>query len=140
VVLMHSLAIYDQWFDESYKLHSLPYWEARPRLDALKKGFEDAAKRDGRRARTEALDLGLTLATLRYRDLVCLAEGADAAALDARRARELSDEVGARDPRRLRAAAERCEEVRSALQLNVTEDLALEVLGFRLGQLVGAPA
>jgi DNA polymerase-3 subunit delta' len=107
---------------------------------AIEKQFEESAKRDGRRARTEVLDLGLTLAALRYRDLICLAEGADAAALDARRARELADETGARDPRRLRAAAERCEDVRMSLALNVTEELALEALGFRLGRLVGAPA
>ena len=86
------------------------------------------------------LDLGLTLASLRFRDLLCLAEGAEGAALDPVRARELADDAGARDPRRLRAAAERCEDVRLSLELNVTEDLALEALGFRLGRLVGAPA
>jgi DNA polymerase-3 subunit delta' len=107
---------------------------------AIEKQFEDAAKRDGRRARTEVLDLGLTLAALRYRDLICLAEGADAAALDPRGARELADRAGARDPRRLRVAAERCEQARLSLQLNVTEDLALEALGFRLGRLIGTPA
>jgi DNA polymerase III subunit delta' len=107
---------------------------------AIEKAFEESAKRDGRRARTEVLDLGLTLAALRYRDLICLAEGADGAALDAGHARKLADEVGARDPRRLRVAAERCEEVRMSLQLNVTEELALEALGFRLGRLVGTPA
>ena len=42
-----------------------------------------------------------------------------------------------RDPRRLREAAERCEEARLALELNVTEDLALEALGYRLTSLVG---
>jgi DNA polymerase-3 subunit delta' len=123
--------------------------EAKARLEsepkgrersAIEKQFEDAAKRDGRRARTEVLDLGLTLAALRFRDLVCLAEGAEAAALDPVRARALAEEAGARDPRRLRAAAERCEDVRMSLELNVTEDLALEALGFRLGRLVGAPA
>ena len=49
--------------------------------------FEEAAKREGRRARTEVLDLGLTLAALGFRDLVCIAEGADVAALDPERAR-----------------------------------------------------
>ena len=107
---------------------------------AIEKQFEDAAKRDGRRAQTELLDLGLTLAALRYRDLLCLAEGADAAALDLERARELAAEGAGRDPRRLRAASERCEEARLSLQLNVTEELALEALGFRLNRLVGASA
>jgi DNA polymerase-3 subunit delta' len=106
--------------------------------NALEKQFEDAAKRDGRRARTELLELGLTLAALRFRDLLCLAEDARDAALDAGGAEALG--AGGVDPRRLRAAAERCEETRRALEVNVTEDLALEALGFRLARLVGAPA
>ena len=107
---------------------------------AIEKQFEDAAKRDGRRARTELLDMGLTLAALRFRDLLCLAEGAEGAALDRDRAVALSGESDARDPRRLRMAAERCEDARLSLQLNVTEDLALEALGLRLARLVGAAA
>ena len=105
---------------------------------ALEKLFDETARRDGRRARTEVLDLGLTLAALGFRDLVCLTEGADAAALDPDRAGALAASARSRDPRRLRAAAERCEDVRLSLELNVTEDLALEALGFRLAGLVGA--
>jgi DNA polymerase-3 subunit delta' len=105
---------------------------------ALERAFEEAARRDGRRARTELLDLGLTLAALGFRDLVCLAAGADAAALDPDRAASLGPVARARDPRRLRAAAERCEDVRLSLEVNVTEDLALEALGFKLARLVGA--
>ena len=105
---------------------------------AIEKSFEETARRDGRRARTEVLDLGLTLAALGFRDLVCLAEGAGEAALDPDRAGALSDSARSRDPRRLRAAAERCEDVRLALEVNVTEDLALEALSFRLASLVGS--
>ena len=105
---------------------------------ALERSFEETARRDGRRARTEILDLGLTLAALRFRDLVCLAEGAKEAALDPDRAESLAASARARDPRRLRAAAERCEDVRLSLEVNVTEDLALDALGFRLARLVGA--
>jgi len=104
---------------------------------ALAKSFEEAARRDGRRARTEVLDLGLTLAALRFRDLLCLAEGVPEAALDPDRAEALAASTHARDTRRLRAAAERCEDVRLSLQVNVTEDLALDALGFRLARLVG---
>jgi DNA polymerase III subunit delta' len=113
--------------------------------NALEKQFEDAAKRDGRRARTELLALGLTLAGLRFRDLLCLAEGAEGAVLD-RAGAEVLAAAGdggmtvAVDPRRLRVATERCEDTRKALEVNVTEDLALEALGFRLARLVGAPA
>jgi DNA polymerase-3 subunit delta' len=108
---------------------------------AIEKGFEDAAKRDGRRARTEILDLGLMLAALRYRDLLCIAEGVEEAALDLEGARALMGEGGRLpEARDLRLAGERCEQARLSLQLNVTEDLALEALGFRLGELVGGSA
>ena len=103
----------------------------------LERELEEAAKRDGRRARTEVLELGLTLAALGFRDLVCLAEGADDAVLAADRAHELAARAPGRDPRRLREAAERCEDARQALELNVAEDLALSALGFRLSALVG---
>jgi len=105
---------------------------------ALERQFEDTAKREGRRAQTEVLDLGLSLAALGFRDLVCVAEGAEAAALDPRGATALAAAAGARDPRSLRQAAERCEDVRLSLSLNVTEDLALEALGYRLLTLVGS--
>jgi DNA polymerase III subunit delta' len=106
----------------------------------LERDMEEAAKRDGRRARTEVLDLGLTLAALGFRDLVCLAEGADDAVLASDRASDLASRAHGRDPRRLREAAERCEDARQALELNVAEDLSLAALGFRLASLVGTPA
>ena len=114
--------------------------ESEPRgrdRGALEKRFEDASKRNGRRAQREVLDLGLALAALGFRDLVCLAEGADDAAMDPSRVAALAPTARSRDPRRLREAAERCEEVRLSLELNVTEDLALEALGYRLQALVG---
>ena len=107
---------------------------------ALERELEEAAKRDGRRARTEVLDLGLTLASLCFRDLTCLAEGAEAAVLATDCAAALAERARGRDPRRLREAAERCEAVRQSLELNVTEELALSALGFRLAGLVGAAA
>jgi len=118
----------------SARLQSEPKGRER---GALEKRFDETAKRDGRRARTELLELGLSLAALGFRDLVCLAEGAEEAALDPTRAAALAASAPARDPSRLRAAAERCEDVRLSLQLNVTEELALEALGFRLAGLVG---
>jgi len=105
---------------------------------ALEKGFDDAAKRDGRRARTEVLDLGLTQAALTFRDLICVAEGAPGAALDLERAERLAAVGPSRGTRRLRVAAERCEDVRMALAVNVSEDLALEALGYRLAHLLSS--
>ena len=106
---------------------------------ALERELEEAARRDGRRARTEVLDLGLTLAALAFRDLVCLAEGAEEAVLGTDRAQDVAASARGRDPRRLREAAERCEDVRQSLELNVSEELALSALGFRLTALVGPP-
>ncbi len=106
---------------------------------ALERDLEEAAKRDGRRARTAVLDLSLTLAELAFRDLVCLAEGAQEAVLAVDSPPDLTGEVRALDGRRLREAAERCELTRQSLELNVTEELALSALGFRLATLVGAP-
>jgi DNA polymerase III subunit delta' len=105
---------------------------------AIEKEFEEAAKRDGRRARRESLELSLTLAALTFRDLICVAEEAPEAVLAADRAPSLAEQAHGRDPRRLREAAERCEDMRQALELNVTEDLALSALGFRLAALAGA--
>jgi DNA polymerase III subunit delta' len=106
---------------------------------AIERELEEAAKRDGRRARTEVLDLALSLTGLAFRDLVCLAEDAPEAVLAGDRSGSLAEQARGRDPRRLREAAERCEDVRQALELNVMEDLALAALGFRLTALVGAP-
>jgi len=106
---------------------------------AIERELEEAAKREGRRARTEVLDLALTLTELAFRDLVCLAEQAPDAVLAKDRASGLAERAPARDARRLREAAERCEALRQALELNVSEDLALSALGLRLAALTGAP-
>jgi len=119
----------------SARLESEPKGRER---GAMERRFDETAKRDGRRARTELLELGLTLAALGFRDLVCVAEGAPEAALDAERATAMTPAARGRDPRRLRQAAERCEEARMSLEVNVTEDLALEALGYRLSSLVGS--
>jgi DNA polymerase-3 subunit delta' len=105
---------------------------------ALEREFEEMAKRDGRRARTEVLELGLELMALSFRDLLCLAEGADGAVLAADRAPALAVAARGRDARRLREAIERCEDARQSLELNVTEDLALTALTLRLERLVGS--
>jgi DNA polymerase-3 subunit delta' len=105
---------------------------------AIEREFEEAAKRDARRARRESLELSLTLASLTFRDLICLAEEAPEAVLASDRASALAEQARSRDPRRLREAAERCEDVRQSLELNVMEDVAMSALGFRLAALAGA--
>jgi DNA polymerase-3 subunit delta' len=106
--------------------------------NALEKEFEETAKRDGRRARTEVLDLGLELAAVAFRDLVCVAEKAGSAVLGVDRIEALAPAARGRDARRLRQAVERCEETRLSLTLNVTEELALSALTVRLRRLVGS--
>jgi DNA polymerase-3 subunit delta' len=118
------------------------------RLETLPKGrdrktvereLEETRTRDGRRARTSVLDLGLELAALAFRDLACLAEGVPEAVLGTDRAGEEAATLArSRDPQRLRAAVERCEATRQSLELNVTEELALAALLMRLERLVGA--
>jgi DNA polymerase-3 subunit delta' len=106
--------------------------------NALEKEFEETAKRDGRRARTEVLDLGLELAAVTFRDLVCVAEGAGGAVLGTDRIESLAPAARGRDARRMRQAVEQCENTRLSLELNVTEELALSALTIRLRRLVGA--
>jgi len=105
---------------------------------ALEREFDETAKRDGRRARTEVLELGLELAAIAFRDLLAEASGADSAVLGTDRIADVASAAEGRDPVRLREAAEACEETRSAFQLNVTEELALSALTFRLRELVGS--
>jgi DNA polymerase-3 subunit delta' len=105
----------------------------------LEREFEEEDKRRDRRVRTGILDLGLELATIAFRDLVCLAEGAPEAVLATDRAPAMASAAQARDARRLRQAAELCEDTRQSLQLNVQEELALSALSMRLRRLVGAP-
>ena len=85
------------------------------------------------------LELGLELATLTFRDLVCVAEGAREAVIASDRIDTLAGAAQARDARRLRQAAELCEDTRQSLQLYVQEDLALTSLSLRLRRLVGSP-
>src|SRR6185437_14592926 len=90
--------------------------ESEPRgreRSALEREFDEIAKRDGRRARTELLDLGLELASVAFRDLVCVASGADAAVLGTDSIAVLAGAAEGRDPVKLRMAAERCEDVRA---------------------------
>ena len=104
----------------------------------LEREFDETARRDGRRARTQLLDLGLELTAFRFRDMLCLAEGAEGAVLAVDRLDSMRDPARTREPRRLREAVERCEDARQSLELNVTEELALSALGFRLKALVGS--
>jgi DNA polymerase-3 subunit delta' len=107
----------------------------------------DAAKRAGRRRRTELLDLGLRLSAAWFRDVAAVAAGAADLAHNRDRLDLLRDESyveppgGAehrtRDPNVPRRAVELVEDTRRRLDLNVSEELALEALSFRLATVLG---
>jgi DNA polymerase-3 subunit delta' len=101
-----------------------------------KKETEDAVRRASRRARTEALDLGLALLCAWLRDLSAVAEGAPELVLNADRGDELAAQADGLEPRAARRAAELAMDVRRRLTVNVGEELALESLGFRVEALL----
>lgn len=92
----------------------------------------DAAKRVGRRRRTELLDLGLALAAAWFRDLAAVASGAAGVAYNRDRLAQLQSQAENLDPNAARGAVEQVQDTRRRLDLNVSEELALEALSFRL--------
>jgi len=97
----------------------------------------DAAKRAGRRRRTELLDLGLRLAAAWFRDLAAVASGAADVAYNRDRLDRLRAAADSLDPSAARRAAELVADTRRRLDLNVSEELALEALSFRLAAVLG---
>jgi DNA polymerase-3 subunit delta' len=98
----------------------------------------DAAKRAGRRRRTELLDLGLQLTAAWFRDLAAVASGAADVAYNRDRIDQLGSQARGLDSGAPRRAAEQVQDTRRRLDLNVSEELALEALSFRLaGTLTG---
>lgn len=110
------------------ELELLPSKEKR----RLTSDYEDRIKRAERRARTQAIDHALQLCGLWLRDLACVAAGAPDLAHNADRAADLADAAAGRSPGALRAAVELVDDTRARFALNVSEDLALEALAFRL--------
>jgi DNA polymerase-3 subunit delta' len=92
----------------------------------------DARRRAERRARTQALDLTLRLTELWLRDVLCVAEGAPECIYAVDRADELRADAEGRDGIALRAGVELVQDTRLRLALNVSEELALEALAYRL--------
>ncbi len=94
--------------------------------------ISDAAKRAGRRRRTELLDLGLGLSAAWFRDLAATAADASDIAYNRDRLTQLQSQAAGLDPGSARRAAELVQDTRRRLDLNVSEELALEALSFRL--------
>ena len=102
--------------------------------------WTERIRRARRRVETAALDLALQVVALWYSDLACLSWGAEDLVRNVDRLSELeSDAAGAgTDPQRLREAVEAVEDTRLRFQLNVSEELACESLGYRLERLLAA--
>jgi DNA polymerase-3 subunit delta' len=100
--------------------------------------FTDRARRAARRAETGALDHALQLVGLWYRDLACLAADAEELAFNSDRLEPLRDD--ARDAHALHAALELVEDTRARLPFNVSPDLALHALAYRLERTLAGAA
>jgi DNA polymerase-3 subunit delta' len=119
---------------------------ARERLEAEEPGRRSAteareeARRVGRRRRTEVLDLGLELCAAWLRDLGAVATGASEVILNSDRGGELTRDADGLDPAAARRGVELVQDTRRRLDLNVSEELALEALFFRLQATLGGAA
>jgi len=92
----------------------------------------ERARRASRRAATATLDHVLQLVGLWLRDCAAVADGADGAALNSDRLDALREDAALRDGRRFRTAIALVDDTRQRLVLNVSEELALEALAYRL--------
>lgn len=101
----------------------------RRRVETL---YAERIRRTRRRVETAALDLGLQLTGLWFRDLAAVRWGAPELAHHVDRTEELAADAAGADPHALRAAVELVEETRQRLLLNVSEELACEALAYRL--------
>ena len=96
----------------------------------------DARRRGERRARTRTLDLALRLAELWLRDVLCVCEGAPELVYAVDRRAELEHDARGRASARVREGIELVQDTRLSLALNVSEELALEALAYRLESLL----
>ena len=109
--------------------------ESAAGLKRSAKDIADGAKRAGRRRRTEILDLALELCAAWLRDLAAVAAGAEEVAFNRDRLDDLRSQAAGLAPARARRGAEEVQETRRGLDLNVSEELSLEALFFRLERL-----
>lgn len=104
----------------------------RGRKGKLTREAIEQVRRTERRARTQALDLGLALCCAWYRDLAAVAAGAEEVVLNPDRLELLRQDAEGLDPARARAAVEWVLDTRRRMRVNVSEELALEALWLRL--------
>jgi DNA polymerase III subunit delta' len=110
--------------------------ESKAGIKRSAKDIGDGAKRAGRRRRTEILALAFELCAAWLRDLAAVASGAEEVAFNRDRLDALRAQSQGLDPALARRGAELVQETRRGLDLNVSEELALEALFFRLESLL----
>jgi DNA polymerase-3 subunit delta' len=98
----------------------------------------EASRRGERRVRTQTLEEALRLAELWLRDVLCVCEGAPELVFAVDRRAELEHDAAGREARRLREGIEAVGDTRLSLSLNVSEELALEALAYRLSSALAA--
>jgi DNA polymerase-3 subunit delta' len=118
--------------EESRLLEEAEAYSRRGRKGKLTREATEQVRRTERRARTQALDLGLALCCAWYRDLAAVAADAGDVVLNPDRREELVDDARGLDPARARAAVEWVLDTRRRMRVNVSEELALEALWLRL--------
>src|SRR5262249_24933856 len=99
--------------------------------------YKQRIRRTRRRVETDALDFRQQLTRLSRRDVESVVWGAEELVHHVDRAAALTEDAAGRDPQRLRAGVELVEQTRRRLRSNVTEELALETLAYRLEAILG---
>jgi DNA polymerase III subunit delta' len=110
--------------------------ESKAGIKRSAKDISDGSKRAGRRRRTEILALAFELCATGLRDLAAVASGAEEVVFNRDRLDVLRAQAQGFDPALARRGAELVQETRRGLELNVSEELALEALFFRLESLL----
>ncbi len=103
----------------------------------LEREAQEGRRRVERRARAGALDQGLRLAELWLRDLACVQEGVPELVYAVDRQAELREDAARCTPPGARAGMELVRETRTRIAVNVSEELALEALAYRLEAAIG---
>ena len=112
--------------------HDVLEFVARSERARYEREHAERVKRAQRRSSASTLDIGLALVELWYRDAGMVLEGALELVHAVDRLPELEATAVGQTPRTLHRALELVVDTRERLALNVTEELALEALAYRL--------